>query len=84
MLSVFSSLRDLTFEALALRMCLAVICGGAIGIERTFRRRPAGFRTHMLICMGAAMTTLNSQFLALHMQYYTDMARIGAQIQFQI
>lgn len=80
MLFVFSSLRDLTFAAVALRMCLAVICGGVIGLERTFRRRPAGFRTHMLICLGAAMTTLISQFLAVHMQYYTDMARIGAQV----
>lgn len=80
MLSVFSSLRELTFETVALRMCLAVLCGGLVGLERTFRRRPAGFRTHMLICLGAAMTTLVSQFLVLHMHYYTDMARIGAQV----
>lgn len=80
MVPVFLSLRDLSFGAVALRMCLAVVCGGVIGLERTFRRRPAGFRTHMLICLGAAMTTLISQFLALHMHYYTDMARIGAQV----
>ncbi len=80
MLSVFSSVRGLSFEAVALRMCLAVLCGGVIGLERTFRRRPAGFRTHMLICLGASMTTLTSQFLFLHMNYYTDMARIGAQV----
>lgn len=65
---------------MALRLCLAVLCGGIIGLERTFRRRPAGFRTHMLICLGASMTTLTSQFLFLHMNYYTDMARIGAQV----
>ena len=80
MLSVFDLYRGLSFDALALRLCLAVLCGGIIGLERTFRRRPAGFRTHMLICLGASMTTLTSQFLFLHMNYYTDMARIGAQV----
>ncbi len=80
MLSFFSSLRDVTLEAVALRMCLAVFCGGIIGLERTFRCRPAGFRTHMLICLGASMTTLISQFLVVHMHYYTDMARMGAQV----
>lgn len=80
MLSIFASYRDLSFDAMALRLCLAVLCGGIIGLERTFRRRPAGFRTHMLICLGASMTTLTSQFLFLHMNYYTDMARIGAQV----
>ena len=80
MLAVFSPVRELTFAALALRMCLAVFCGGIIGLERTFRRRPAGFRTHMLICLGAAITTLTSQFLLLHMHYETDISRIGAQV----
>lgn len=80
MLSIFSSLRGLSLASVTLRMCLAVLCGGVIGLERTYRRRPAGFRTHMLICLGAAITTLTSQFLFLYMNYYTDMARIGAQV----
>ena len=61
-------------------MVLAAFCGSAIGIEREFKRRPAGFRTHILICLGAAMTTLTSQYLSLIMHYYTDMARLGAQV----
>lgn len=64
----------------AFRLFLAVICGGIIGLEREFKRRPAGFRTHILICLGAALTTLTSQFLYLYMHYYTDMARLGAQV----
>ena len=80
MLTIFSSLRDFTFQAVALRMVLAVFCGGLIGLERTFRRRPAGMRTHMLICLGASMTTLTSQYLLLYMNYFTDMARLGAQV----
>lgn len=80
MLTLFSSLRDFTFHAVALRMLLSVFCGGVIGLERTFHRRPAGMRTHMLICLGAAMTTLTSQYLLLYMNYFTDMARLGAQV----
>lgn len=80
MLSVFDGLRDVNIAAVTVRMLLAVLCGGAIGIEREFKRRPAGFRTHILICLGAAMTTLTSQYLYLNMGYYTDIARLGAQV----
>jgi len=80
MLSLFDGLRDVTVASVALRMCLAVICGGVIGIEREYKRRPAGFRTHILICLGAAMTTLTSQYLYLILGQYTDMARLGAQV----
>ena len=80
MISVFDGLREVTLQSVTLRLVLAVICGGMIGIERAFKRRPAGFRTHILICLGAAMTTLTSQYLYLNMRYYTDMARLGAQV----
>jgi putative Mg2+ transporter-C (MgtC) family protein len=80
MLPVFDGLRDMTLDAIFVRMLLAVLCGGLIGMEREFKRRPAGFRTHILICLGAAMTTLTSQYLYLNMHYYTDMARLGAQV----
>ena len=80
MISIFDGLRDMTMAAVSLRMLLAVLCGGLIGMEREFKRRPAGFRTHILICLGAAMTTLTSQYLYLNMHYYTDMARLGAQV----
>ena len=63
-----------------IRMVLAVICGGVIGIEREFKRRPAGFRTHILICLGASLTTITSQYLYLEMNMFTDLARLGAQV----
>ena len=80
MLSIFDALRDVTLPSILLWMVLAVVCGGLIGLEREYKRRPAGFRTHILICLGAAMTTLTSQYLYLYMHYYTDMARLGAQV----
>ena len=49
---------DLDMLTIVVRLTLAVICGGIIGIERERKRRPAGFRTHILICLGAAITTL--------------------------
>lgn len=82
MLEIFDFLRtaEIGWLTVILRLLLAVICGGFIGIERERKRRPAGFRTHILICLGAAMTTLTSQFLALELGANTDMARLGAQV----
>lgn len=80
MLPILDELRGLSLMAILLRMLLAVLCGSIIGIEREFKRRPAGFRTHILICMGAAMTTLTSEFLLVEMHYTTDIARLGAQV----
>jgi len=80
MLSCFDFAREMNFCAVLIRLVLAVICGGLIGIEREIERRPAGFRTHILICLGAAITTLTSQYLYLSMHMYTDIARLGAQV----
>jgi putative Mg2+ transporter-C (MgtC) family protein len=59
------------------RLLLAAILGGAIGLEREFKHRPAGLRTNMFICFGAAMFTVLSQQLA---GVPSDAARIAAQI----
>ena len=82
MLAIFDFLRTGRIDLLtvAIRLGIAVLCGGFIGIERERKRRPAGFRTHILICLGAAMTTLTSQYIALELGLYTDMARLGAQV----
>ena len=82
MLSWFDFLRtgELDTISVLIRLVLAVVCGGCIGLERERKHRPAGFRTHILICLGAAMTTLTSQYLVLNLHLYTDMARLGAQV----
>ena len=80
MLSIFNGLRDISMLSITVRMLLSVVCGGLIGLERAYKRRPAGFRTHILICLGASITTMTSQFLYLEMHYFTDMARLGAQV----
>jgi putative Mg2+ transporter-C (MgtC) family protein len=59
------------------RLTIAAILGGIIGLEREHRRKPAGLRTNMFICFGAAMFTLLSRDLAAAPSDYT---RIAAQI----
>ncbi|MBP3939452.1 MAG: MgtC/SapB family protein [Clostridia bacterium] len=80
MLGFLDVLRDVTTVSVLFRLFLAVLCGGIIGIEREHKRRPAGFRTHILICLGASMTTLTSQFLFYDLNLYTDIGRLGAQV----
>ncbi len=80
MSELFNNVRDITLLSLFLRLTLAVISGGAIGAERELKRRSAGFRTHILICLGAAVAAVTGQFLGVYMHYYTDMTRLGAQV----
>ena len=67
------------------RLVLAAFCGGLIGIERETKRRAAGFRTHILTAMGAAMTTLVGQYLLTMStggaeNFIADPLRLGAQV----
>ena len=59
------------------RLLLAATLGGVIGLERQLRHKPAGLRTNMFICFGAAMFTVLSKQLA---GTESDSARIAAQI----
>jgi putative Mg2+ transporter-C (MgtC) family protein len=59
------------------RLLLAALLGGVIGLERERRHRPAGLRTNMFICFGAAMFTILSAGLA---GVPSDATRIAAQI----
>jgi putative Mg2+ transporter-C (MgtC) family protein len=60
-----------------LRLLLAAILGGLIGLERELKHRPTGLRTNMFICFGAALFTVLSRALAAEPSDYT---RIAAQI----
>lgn len=80
MFEFLNAVRGTETLAVLIKMILAVLLGGIIGIEREIKHRPAGFRTHILICLGAAITTLTSEFLYINLQMYTDVARLGAQV----
>ena len=81
----------LSFWDMLLRLFAASLCGGLVGIERGRKRRAAGFRTHMLICMGAALTMVLNTYLSLMISngtwvidaavpMQTDVSRLGAQV----
>jgi putative Mg2+ transporter-C (MgtC) family protein len=60
------------------KLILAAVLGGLIGLERELKHRPAGLRTNMFICFGAAMFTVLSDRFAAH--FGGDHARIASQI----
>lgn len=84
--SLMSELREPGLLSATVRLSLAVLCGGIIGLDRGRKRRPAGFRTHMLVCMGAALTMMIGQYIATLLLNYdsftgtTDVSRFGAQV----
>lgn len=60
-----------------IRIVMAVLLGGAVGFERELRDKPAGFRTIMLICVGACLFTIISEAIG---QRDEEATRIAAQI----
>lgn len=65
-----------------IRIILACLLGGLIGMERESVNRPAGFRTHILVCMGSTLVMLTGIFLFNSYRDLTnlDPARLGAQV----
>ncbi len=62
-----------------IKLVLAVLLGGIIGIEREHKHRPAGLRTHILVCVGACLTMMISSFMVAD-GLTTDVSRLGAQV----
>lgn len=81
-------LRGISFTALICKFLLSILLGGAIGLEREKRGYPAGMRTHMLVCIGAALTMILGQYEAILIQsgmignlgLKVDISRFGAQV----
>jgi len=94
LIHLLDPLRELTFAGVTVRLLVALLCGGMLGLERERRHRPsglAGLRTYMLVCLGASLTILISQYitvrlngpwaeLAAQIGVRTDMSRFGAQV----
>jgi putative Mg2+ transporter-C (MgtC) family protein len=85
-LQLLSSIPTLDTGAIVFRLAVAAALGGAVGIEREFREREAGFRTHLLVSSGSALFTIVSaygfqEFLASgDAVIRADPTRIAAQI----
>ena len=61
---------------IVVRLLLAILLGGAIGLERESRGRPAGLRTHILVCLGATIIMIASQGMAILSQTLAPAARV--------
>lgn len=66
--------------SVTLRLFLATLCGGLIGVERGKKHRAAGFRTHILVCIGATLAMLTNQYIMQTFNTGGDPSRIGAQV----
>ncbi|SHK09808.1 putative Mg2+ transporter-C (MgtC) family protein [Geosporobacter subterraneus DSM 17957] len=72
----------LSLTDIMMRLGLSCLLGGLIGMERESINRPAGFRTHILVCIGSTLIMLSGIFLFYEFIDYTNMdpARLGAQV----
>ena len=74
-----ASLAELNTVTMLIRIAIAALAGGCVGFERGYHGRAAGLRTHMLVCLGAALTALIGCFLT-QSGYSSDVQRTGAQV----
>ncbi len=72
-------LRDFNIYTVMIRLILAMILGGLVGLERERSRQAAGLRTHILVCLAATMSMLIGLY-AVDSGFNTDPLRIGAQV----
>ena len=77
----FEWLADVNYATVLLRLLIAAVCGALVGFEREVHGRAAGLRTHMMVSLGAALTTLigvfNVDVLGIT---WADPMRVGAQV----
>ena len=71
---------EFNYISVTVRLLLAAVLGGVIGMERGRHGRPAGLRTHLLVCVGAALTALTGLFISQELQFGADVARLSAQV----
>ena len=73
-------MHEINIWTVIIRICLATIMGGFIGIERFKQGRAAGMRTHILVALGATLSSMIGLFLYLEMGMSNDPTRIAAQV----
>lgn len=77
---ILNELREITMLSIVARLTLAILCGGIIGYDRGKKRRPAGMRTHILVCLGSALVMITNQYVVDVLHYNADPTRLGAQV----
>lgn len=72
--------QDLNMVSVAVRLLMALVFGGVIGLERGANRHPAGFRTHILVCVGSTLAMMTNVYVFDLWGSVTDPVRLGAQV----
>lgn len=72
--------QDFNYITIILRLVLAIIAGGVIGNERGRHGSAAGLRTHILVCIGSAMTALSGYYASVVLGFGGDILRLAAQV----
>ena len=80
MATIIETLKELNIYSTVFRIFLAVILGGIIGLERGHHGRAAGLRTHILVCLGAAMSAIIGVYSVKVLELGGDPMRIAAQV----
>ena len=62
MMHWMSVLRELNMVSVTIRLLLALVAGTLIGIDRGMKRRGAGIKTHVLVCLGATLVMMTGQY----------------------
>lgn len=78
--SIIQTITEFNDISVALRLVLALVMGGLIGVERGMHGRAAGMRTHVLVCLGACMTALVGAYVSKTINPDEDVTRIAAQV----
>ena len=73
-------LQEFNGVSVTVRVLLAAVLGGLVGSERGRRGRAAGMRTHVLVCLGAAMTSMVGLYSAEILGFTNDPLRVSAQV----
>lgn len=77
---IIETLREFNYVTICIRLVLAIIAGGIIGNERGKHGSAAGLRTHILVCVGAAMTALTGYYVYDTLNISGDIMRLAAQV----
>ena len=73
-------IKSWTMVSIVIRLLAAFIAGAIIGFDRATKRRGAGLKTHVLVCLGATLVMLTGQFIQINYDGNMDVARLGAQV----
>ena len=78
--NILAYLEDFNMVTVVIRVFLAALAGALVGLEREFHGRAAGMRTHMMVALGAALTSMIGLYACYVLDFNSDPLRVAAQV----